>query len=177
MKAKKDMSAQLPFRISVCGRTEIPAFENRNVTHLLSIDNPGDMTPTPRWLDGTHWHVLFQDFESDDEALRFEAVPPAKDDIRQIIDWAGECLAESKRREVHLLIHCMAGASRSPATAFAIFCMLLGPGQEENALKHLLAIRPEAYPNKLVVKFADDLMDRGGKMVEAIRPIREAAIW
>ena len=61
----------------------------------------------------------------------------------------------------------------STASAFAILCMVLEEGREVEALKHVLAIRPAAYPNKLVVRYADDLLERRGKMIEALRPLWE----
>ena len=67
---------QLPFRISVCSRAELPQHEGKEITHLLSIDKPEDSTETPEWFLGIHWHVVFQDVEDMDDARKFNAVPP-----------------------------------------------------------------------------------------------------
>jgi predicted protein tyrosine phosphatase len=69
----------------------------------------------------------------------------------------------------------MAGASRSTAAAFGILSMLLGSGQELDALNYLMEIKPDAFPNKLVVQFADEILNRNGRMLEALRPLREEA--
>lgn len=160
-------------RISVCGKSEIDKFATSNVSHIISIDNPGSPTNTPEWFRGIHWHVVFQDVESANEAKEFNAVAPTIQDVKQIIEFGEICLKTSKTQKVHLLVHCMAGASRSTAAAFAILCLINGKGSEPSCLKHLLAIRPDAFPNKLVVKYADQLLSRNGKMLEALRPLRE----
>ena len=168
-----DIAERLPFQISVCSRADVHKFSASGITHLLSIDNPGDPTPRPEWFAGDHWYIVFQDFESGAEAHEFSAGGPTRKNIQQVLDHAASCLKASRSGEVHLLVHCMAGVSRSTASAFAILAMLLGPGQEMNALKYLMKIKPVAFPNKLVVQHADDILGRGGKMLEALHPLRE----
>lgn len=168
-----DTAERLPFQVSVCSRAGVAGFVASGVTHLLSIDNPGNPTPTPEWFAGTHWHVVFQDVESDAEAAEYSARAPTRADIQQVLDHAASCLDASRCSKVHLLVHCLAGASRSPAAAFAILSMLFGPGQEVSAFKHLMKIKPDVFPNKLVVQLADEILGRDGKMVEALRPFRE----
>jgi predicted protein tyrosine phosphatase len=171
--ADPGIAARLPFRVSVCSRQDVASFATRNVTHLLSIDNPGDPTPTPAGFKGPHRHVTFQDVESEAEARLYQAVAATRDDIQRVLDCGTECLQASRSGRVHLLVHCMAGASRSPAAAFAILTMLLGPGSEPAALAYLLEIKPDAFPNRLVVQLADDLLKRNGKMLAALRPLRD----
>jgi predicted protein tyrosine phosphatase len=171
--SEADIAKLLPFRLSVCSLADVSTFAASGVTHLLSIDNPGGPTPTPKWFTGTHWHVVFQDVESDAEAREYSTTPPTRAAIQQVLDNASSCLESSRSHSVYLLVHCMAGASRSTAAAFGILAMVLGPGQEVNALKYLLRIRPDAFPNKLVVRFADEILGRNGRMMEALRPLRE----
>lgn len=162
-----------PIRISVCGLAEINKFAADKVTHMLSIDNPSTPTKTPEWFHGTHWHIVFQDVETANEAKEFKAVAPTIQDVKQIIDYGRICLEKSKRQAVHILVHCMVGASRSTAAAFAILCLIHGKDSEPACLKQLLAIRPDAFPNKLVVKYADQLLARNGQMLAALKPLRE----
>ena len=162
-----------PFRISVCGLFEVQDFEADSVTHIISIDNPGPPTGTPEWFRGTHWHVVFQDVETPIEAREYNAVAPSIQEVERIIDFGGTCQEAGRTQDVHLLIHCMAGTSRSPAAAFAILCMINGEGTESACIEELLAIRPRAFPNRLVVKYADDLLKRDGKMLKALRLLYE----
>ena len=72
-----------------------------------------------------------------------------------------------------LLIHCFAGVSRSSGIALAIISKALGPGKEKEALKELQKINPYCMPNKLLVWFTDEILERKkdlykmtGKMME-----------
>ncbi|MFA7173901.1 MAG: protein-tyrosine-phosphatase [Kiritimatiellia bacterium] len=163
------LNLSLPYKISICGLRELPQFETRGITHLLSIDSPGSPTATPEWFTGTHWHVAFVDFESKKMAAIFGATPPAKRDAELILELGDTCLTTSRTCNTHLLIHCLAGVSRSTAAAYAIICKLLGPGSEEVAFEHLLDIRPCASPNRLVVKYADQLLNRKGAMINFLK--------
>jgi predicted protein tyrosine phosphatase len=73
-----------------------------------------------------------------------------------------------------LLIHCWAGISRSSAAAFAIACDR-NPGFERDIAIELRRRSPSATPNRLMVRLADDLLQRNGRMVEAIEAIGRGA--
>lgn len=79
-----------------------------------------------------------------------------------------------EHREGSLLVHCMHGVGRSAALALAELADRLGPGNEEEAVSSLLALRPEATPNLIAVAHADDLLGRGGDLVNALQ-VSEAA--
>lgn len=162
----------IPLEVTICGRDEIDEHALRDVTHMLSIDYPGRSTATPRWFKGVHAWVHFHDVESKPEAAAFGAVAPDAEQVRRILEFGKECVEASHACHVHLLVHCMQGAGRSPAAAYAILCQALGEGNEERALAHVLRIREQAFPNKLVVKHADALLLRKGRMLEALRPLR-----
>ena len=73
-----------------------------------------------------------------------------------------------------LLIHCWAGISRSSAAAFAIACGR-NPGFERDIAVELRRRSPSATPNRLMVRLADDLLQRNGRMVDAIDGIGRGA--
>ncbi|MBA4387366.1 MAG: hypothetical protein C0404_05255 [Verrucomicrobia bacterium] len=159
----------------MCGAADVEAYGGRGVTHLLSIDAPGYQTPTPRWLKGPHKHVFFQDILSEDDAVVLGRKAPSLEDVQAILDFGSDCIREGGQHEVHLLVHCAQGASRSPAAAFAIMALALGPGHEKEALDYVMTRRRLAIPNRLVVRLADKLLDRKGKMVVALAPVLKAA--
>jgi len=67
-----------------------------------------------------------------------------------------------------MVVHCWAGISRSTASAFAIACER-NPHADE--LKIALSMRkasPSAFPNRRIVALADDILDRRGRMLEAV---------
>ncbi|SCY90289.1 tyrosine phosphatase family protein [Microvirga guangxiensis] len=74
-----------------------------------------------------------------------------------------------------LLFHCWAGISRSTAAAYIAACAL-APERDEAELAHLLReAAPSATPNAHFVALADDILQRQGRMVEAIRAIGRGA--
>ena len=73
-----------------------------------------------------------------------------------------------------LLIHCWAGISRSSAAAFVIACDR-NPGFERDIANELRRRAPFVTPNRLMVRLADDLLARDGRMIEAIEKIGRGA--
>ena len=89
---------------------------------------------------------------------------PTDADVRQIIALA-ERLRTARGR---VLIHCEAGVSRSAAAAVIMYAVWLGPGRERDALARVLAQRPIATPNRRMLALADQLLDRGGRLVAVL---------
>jgi len=87
-----------------------------------------------------------------------------EEDILQIVR-----LAEDLRSETGtVLIHCEAGVSRSSAAALIMYACWFGPGREREAMARVLSQRPVANPNPRMIELADRLLDRGGRLVEAL---------
>jgi predicted protein tyrosine phosphatase len=163
----------LPYRLFICGKGEIDGFANAGLTHLLSLEDPGTPKRTPAWFRGVHEQLHFHDVESDAEARSLRAVAPCLDKIKRALRFGRTCLAQSSSAQpVTLLVHCYAGASRSPATAYALACQALGQGREREALDYVLRLRPQAIPNALVVQLADELLAAEGRLVKATAPLR-----
>lgn len=74
-----------------------------------------------------------------------------------------------------LLIHCLAGISRSTAAAYIIACDRAGPGCERILARRLRATAPSATPNALLVAHADKALGRDGRMIAAIEDIGRGA--
>jgi predicted protein tyrosine phosphatase len=87
-----------------------------------------------------------------------------EEDIRRIIQ-----LAEGLRSDTgRVLIHCEAGVSRSSAAALIMYAYWLGPGREQEAMERVLSQRPVAIPNRRMVELADRLLNRAGRLVDAL---------
>lgn len=56
----------------------------------------------------------------------------------------------------------------------ALLCLATwtGPGCEKYCVEHLLYIRPAAVPHLDLVTFGDELLQRRGKLVQAIQDAR-----
>ncbi|EJC73299.1 putative protein tyrosine phosphatase [Rhizobium leguminosarum bv. trifolii WSM2012] len=97
-------------------------------------------------------------------------VAPDETHVRGIIDFAS-----SWRQEMPLLIHCWMGVSRSPAAAL-IAALSLAPDQSEESLaRRLRTASPFATPNARLIEIGDTLLDRGGRLVAAVRAIGRGA--
>lgn len=94
--------------------------------------------------------------------------PPSAKDAKAIIEFARE-IAELKGA---VLCQCQAGVSRSPAAALLCLATWTGGGQEEYCMRQLLRARPCAAPLLDLMSFGDDLLGRGGKLVDAVRRAR-----
>ena len=163
---------RMPYQISVCGKHELDDFANTAVTHLLSFEDPSTPKTTPQWFHGIHLQLQFHDVESEAEAREFGAVAPTKSDVAEILQFGEECLAACRMKPVHLLVHCYVGASRSPAAGFALIASAFGAGHAKQALKIVRQLRPEAFPNGLIVRYADELLSRKGELLRALGPPR-----
>lgn len=67
-----------------------------------------------------------------------------------------------------MLIHCWAGISRSTAAAYILACERHPDVTELHIAQRLRAASPMATPNRLMVEIADLLLERDGRMVDAI---------
>jgi predicted protein tyrosine phosphatase len=162
----------LPYALSVCGKQEVALFANAGVSHLLSLEDPGIAKETPPWLLGAHLQVRFHDVEAPDEAHLFVAQAPTREDVEEVLRFGEERLRDADRGPVHVLVHCFGGVARSPGAAIALAAQALGPGREDEAVDLIVKSRARAVPNGLVVKHADDLLDRGGALLRALVAFR-----
>jgi len=92
---------------------------------------------------------------------------PQEDEINRLLDFSQQFTMADK-----ILIHCRAGVSRSTALAYAVVCQHSQPGQEAEAFAHVRQIRPQLFPNRLVVKIADRILNRKGRLLAAAKTHR-----
>ena len=74
-------------------------------------------------------------------------------------------------RAAPLVVHCWAGISRSTAAAFVSVCALKPERDEHEIAWAIRRASPTATPNIRIVRFADAMLDRKGRMVAAIESI------
>src|SRR5690606_4529313 len=91
---------------------------------------------------------------------------PDKEQVSEGLAFVMEHLAVNDNGDV--LIHCHAGKSRSVAMALGVLSLLKPHADEKELIDDLLAIRPVAAPNIIVVAMVDELTGRGGKLLKAV---------
>lgn len=160
----------LPIAIStltICGIEELPAQSTRKVSHVLSLLDP--VLPELQSFVAYEAHerttLRFHDIITPQEGR----VHPTDAHVAEILDF-GAKLRESalKRQEGHLLVHCHMGISRSTAAMLSLMAQV-NPEEGEDALfTRLRRIRPQAWPNSVMIGFADAQLKRGGKLSAAL---------
>ena len=125
------------------------------ITYLISIGDGDD--PLPEGYENARRKLrwLIADVVTDEGAT--------EEDVRQIISLAEQLRSEGGT----LLIHCAAGVSRSTAAALIIYACWLGRGNEDEAMRRVIAQRPCAIPNRRMVALADKLLKLNGSLVRA----------
>jgi predicted protein tyrosine phosphatase len=145
---------------AICGLDELIGHQGRGVTHILSILDP-------EWPDPEAFLTYDPHFRA---TLRFhDAIEPGpgillpqKADVEAILTF-GRDAAEAGG----LLIHCHAGISRSTAATLMILAQAHPHEGEEELADRLLQTRPVAWPNSRMITFADELLDRNGRLMAA----------
>jgi predicted protein tyrosine phosphatase len=135
-------------------------------SHLLTImddhvDTPADILPE------RHFRVRVHDIVEPAEG----AIAPALNHIEDILTFA-----RTWTRDAPFLVHCWAGISRSTAAAYILLCDIRGAGHEQETARELRAVAPHAQPNRLMIRHADQLLGRNGRMIAAVEAMGQARI-
>lgn len=151
-------------RILVTPLSAVPdVIRSRKPSHLVTLLSPEHMIETPRGFpEDRHLRLGVNDVVD----VNAGEHPPARVHVEELLSFTRRWPAEDP-----ILVHCWAGVSRSMAATYAILCDRLGPGSEYEAAWAIRNRAPHAYPNALLVRYADELLSRQGRMVEAIKNI------
>ena len=137
--------------------------DRHKVSHVVSLLGPE--TPHRDFIgieEGHHLKLTFHDIVEPADGL----TAPASEHVATLIDFL-----KGRQGEDPLLIHCWAGISRSTASAFTAMCLYNPHVNEWRLAQQLRSLSHVATPNRRIVAFADDILGRQGRMVEAIDAI------
>jgi predicted protein tyrosine phosphatase len=145
----------LPIAIStltICGIEELPSQSARKVSHVLSLLDPG--------LPELQSFAAYEAHER--TTLRFhDIIAPQEGRVHPTESTA-------QRSGGHLLVHCHMGISRSTAAMLSLMAQVEPEEGEDALFARLRAIRPQAWPNSVMVGFADAQLKRGGRLIAAL---------
>lgn len=178
MKVKKldDFRAHPP--VLVCSASHAGSIlrsttRGSDVIAVLSISDPVGCKNHAR-VPVTGRRAMFLTFEDDLDA-EVPSAPTVKD-VEVILSFGrqyrqhftGDRATAGKK----VLIHCFAGHSRSSAAAAICYAQELGPGREVEAvnLANEAGVSGRVYPNSLMLRYADKILNRDGALVAACRP-------
>jgi predicted protein tyrosine phosphatase len=145
------------------------AMRSHSPSHLVTLLSPEHMVDIhPEFGAARHLRLGVQDIV--DSAAG--DTPPAEHHILQLLEFGRGWNAGP----APLLVHCWAGISRSTAAAYILACDIAGPGMEATLARILRERAAHAAPNRLMVQIGDELLGRGGKMVDAVDTIGRGSI-
>lgn len=145
----------------VCPLSQVAAMcAARQPSHVLTLLSPGSEIPAA--TGAQHLTLSFNDITEPTIGL----VAADEELMRRLLDFS-----ESWDGAAPMLIHCWAGISRSPAAAFASACQRHPDLAEREIAAGLRQAAPAATPNPLLVRLADRLLARHGRMIDAIEEI------
>lgn len=154
----------VPFQLTICGIDELAGHCAGGVTHVLSILDPGWPEPEPliNFDVNRRLKLRFHDV--------IEAQPgwiaPERWDVELLLAFGRDLVAS---QETHLLIHCHAGVSRSTAAAALVMAQTRPDRPAGDMLQEVVRRRPRAWPNLRIIELGDEILGRGGEIVEATR--------
>lgn len=137
-------------------------------SHMITLLSPEHMIETPQGFPAdAHLRIGVHDVRDPAEAER----PPQALHVEELLDFGARWKAERP-----LLIHCWAGVSRSMAAAYILLNERFGPGHEVAIARAMRLRAPHAFPNSLLVHFADQRLGRGGAMIKAVEDMGRGVI-
>ena len=150
--------------IHVCSLARLhETVKNTGAHHIVTMLRDPDRLQRPRHISARNHLVL----SMDDITTPIDGyVSPSEEHVTQLVEFL-----KNWDRSKPLVMHCMAGISRSTAGAFIAVCAL-NPERSEAAIAQAMReASPIAMPNILLVTPAARLFGRRGRMIAAIEAI------
>lgn len=150
--------------IHVCPATKVEeTLAASGAAHLVTLLAAGtDFTRPAAIAPENHLYLKMNDIAE----MRAGLVAPGRAHVEALL-----AFARRWDRARPLAINCFAGISRSTAAAF-IVAAALAPRRDEAELAWTLRLAaPSATPNPLLVRHADAILGREGRMIAAIAAI------
>jgi predicted protein tyrosine phosphatase len=154
--------------VTICGLDELCHHSASGVTHVLSILDPGWPEPEDFWSYDRHHRTTlhFNDIilPAPDQVL------PRREHVEAILGF-GDALAAGPaggEGDGHVLVHCHMGISRSTAAVAMLLAKAHAQAEEDFIFTRLLEVREKAWPNSLMIGYADEVLGREGRLTAAL---------
>lgn len=150
------------WELSICGLEALARHCRHGVSHVVSILDPEEPEPESlaAWPAGARLMLRFHDIVG---PSRWLAAPKAGH-VELLLAFGRSLRGQAG----HLLIHCHGGVSRSTAAAAALLLQAHPEADEDEVIGHVAGLRPQAWPNARIVTFADHILNRQGRLIEAL---------
>lgn len=160
------MSIEVSF-FAICGLDELARHATKSVTHVMSLLDPEWPEPPCLQSVAPMQRIVLRFHDDIDPGPGI--VLPSAEHVGSILKF-GELIAADSRRErqIHLLVHCHMGISRSSA-AMAILLAQFARDEDDDAIfTRLVEIRPQSWPNSRMIELADGMMRKNGQLMNAL---------
>lgn len=156
-----DLATRRPTMLHVCPLSRVPdMIAETGARHLMTLINRQTMLETPPGIDpANHLRLAVNDIDVPQHGL----VHPGEAHVEELLRFA-----QTWNRQGPLVVHCWAGISRSTAAAFITICALNPSVPEDLVARRIRQTSATACPNRLLVRVADDMLGRRGRMLHAI---------
>lgn len=146
--------------IYVCNLMEMPQHvEALGPSHLISLVAPEEQPPTPPgFLIERHLRLEIHDISQPLVGCVLPDVPHMERLLAFLREW--------RHDDAPLLIHCLAGISRSMAAALIALVVKAG-GNEHEAARRIREAAPHAQPNRRMIALADQMLGCQGRLIAA----------
>ena len=153
--------------LTICGIDELPEHGPRAVTHVLSLLDPSwpELTGFQAYGKHSRTTLRFHDVIDPGPGLTM----PTKEHVDEILAFGTGLAAETGDAAArHLLVHCHMGISRSTAAMVSLLAQIDPQESEDQLFARLRQIRPQAWPNSVMIGYADEILGREGRLVAAL---------
>jgi len=136
---------------------------------IVSLLDPGHASPNfGADYEGRHLRLSFHDAHEPAEGT----VLPTRGHMEQLLAFLTGISADES-----VLVHCRAGIGRSTAAAYVIACWGHPDADELTIARLLRSVAPLARPNETLVRHGDRVLERSGRMSNAIRDTGAGLPW
>jgi len=156
----------LPFKITICGLSELRQHSGARVTHVLSILDPEFPSPTAFADYGAHAKLELRFDDIINEAPKLRA--PQLAHVEALLAFGAGLEQEP---EAHLLVHCHMGISRSTSSTALLVAQAAPKMAPSEIFSVLHEIRPQIWPNLRIIEMGDKKLGRNGTMISALRDL------
>jgi predicted protein tyrosine phosphatase len=167
--------------IVICNRREVEkTIRQVKATHVISLLDPDVFAFVPDEINISRTFIpIIHNIQKIRIVMKDEIDPnishsPKIEQIESILDWAKDLV----NNEI-IIVHCEAGISRSPAMALGLLVQRLlrtsnyRPYEIDFAIDRLLQIRPHCFPNELIIRHCDKLLECKGELINKVN----SRIW
>lgn len=150
----------------ICGIDELASRSGHGITHVLSLVDPElpELEHFEAYGNMRRLVVKMHDIIEPKPGM----VMPEPSHMKSILEF-GHLVETESNSFGSLLVHCHMGVSRSTAAMTAIIAQAHPEESEDHVFETLRRIRPQAWPNSVMIQHADDQLGREGKLSAALR--------